>query len=108
MLLLIPFHTARVFNWEEDFYMFGMKPRKKRSAGTATLPALEHTPPRGGRHVVVDARAHPGEGSREDQQQEGWWFERGCIATIVLIIFVTVVLPMLIWAAAIVFAGSRM
>jgi hypothetical protein len=56
----------------------------------------------------VDARAQPGATPREDQQQGGRWFERGCIAAIGLIIFVAVVLPMLIWAAAIIFAGSRM
>jgi hypothetical protein len=51
----------------------------------------------------VQPGARPGE-----EQQGASWFERGCLAVIVLVTLVTVVLPLLVWAAAIIFAGSRM
>jgi hypothetical protein len=56
---------------------------------------------------VVDARAHGGVGLGEEEQRDSSWFERGCLAVICLITLFAVVLPLLVWAAAIVFAGSR-
>lgn len=56
---------------------------------------------------MVDAQAHQGARPREEEQRDSSWFERGCLAAICLIILFTVVLPLLVWAAAIVFAGSR-
>jgi hypothetical protein len=55
----------------------------------------------------VDALAHEATGPHEEEQRDSSWFERGCLAVICLITLFTVVLPLLVWAAAIVFAGSR-
>ena len=36
VLLLIPFHTARVFNWEEDFYIKNVPPTSPPSASSTS------------------------------------------------------------------------
>jgi hypothetical protein len=56
----------------------------------------------------MDAQVHQGAGLGEEEQRDSSWFERGCLAVICLITLFTVVLPLLVWAAAIVFAGSRL
>jgi hypothetical protein len=56
---------------------------------------------------VAGAQVHRGAGLGEEEQRESSWFEHGCIAVICLITLFAVVLPLLVWAAAIVFAGSR-
>jgi hypothetical protein len=58
---------------------------------------------RGNADVEAPAGAGPGEGD----YQGASFLARCCLAVIILVVFVTVVLPMLIWAAGIVFAGSR-
>ena len=55
----------------------------------------------------MDARVHAGAEPGEDEQRDSAWFERGILAVIGLIIVFAVVLPLLVWAAAIIFAGSR-
>jgi hypothetical protein len=50
--------------------------------------------------------ARPGAGT-DSEEQPSLVLAKGCLAAIVLAVFVTVVLPMLIWAAAILLAGSR-
>jgi hypothetical protein len=48
----------------------------------------------------------PGAASGEERAGSLRLF-RGCIIAIVLVVFVAVILPMLVWAAAILFAGAR-
>ena len=55
----------------------------------------------------MDARVHTGAGPGDEELRGCSWFERGIIAVIGLIILFAVVVPLLVWAAAIVFAGSR-
>lgn len=57
---------------------------------------------------MADAHVHRGARLGEEEQRDSSWFEHGCIAVICLITLFAVVLPLLVWAAAIVFAGSRM
>jgi len=53
-------------------------------------------------------QAPPGAASGDGEERAGSLrLFHACIVAIVLGIFVTVVLPMLIWAAAILFAGTR-
>jgi hypothetical protein len=54
-------------------------------------------------NAPVQRAGRPG----DEHHRSALWFERGCLAVIALIALVTVVLPLLIWAAAIIFAGSR-
>ena len=50
----------------------------------------------------------PGAASGDGEERAGSLrLFHGCIAAIVLGVFVTVVLPMLVWAAGILFAGAR-
>jgi hypothetical protein len=52
--------------------------------------------------------APPGAASGEAEGRAGSLrLFHGCIAAVVLGIFVTVILPLLVWAAAILFAGAR-
>jgi hypothetical protein len=52
--------------------------------------------------------APPGAASGDEEERAGSLrLFHGCIAAIVLGAFVTVVLPLLVWAAAIFFAGAR-
>ena len=55
----------------------------------------------------MDARLHAGAETGEEEQHDSTWFERGVLAVIVLITVFAVVLPLLVWAAAIIFAGSK-
>jgi hypothetical protein len=55
----------------------------------------------------VDVQAQPGAGPGEDEPRDSTWFERGILAVIGLIILFAVVVPLLVWAVAILFAGSR-
>jgi hypothetical protein len=58
----------------------------------------------------VEARmpAPPGAASGDGEERAGSLrLFHGCIAAIVVGIFVTVILPLLVWAAAILFAGAR-
>ena len=55
----------------------------------------------------MDARVHAGAEPGEEEQPGSSWFERGVLVVIGLIIVFAVVLPLLVWAAAIIFAGSR-
>jgi hypothetical protein len=53
-------------------------------------------------------QAPPGAASGDGEERAGSLrLFHACIAAIVLGIFFTVVLPMLVWAAAILFAGAR-
>ncbi len=54
----------------------------------------------------VDIRARPG-AEPGQEERPNLFLARGCLALIVLAVFVTVVLPLLIWAVSIVVAGSR-
>jgi len=54
----------------------------------------------------ADIGARPGAGPVKEQHPS-LLAQKVCLAVIVLAIFVTVILPMLIWAAAILLAGSR-
>ena len=50
----------------------------------------------------------PGAASGDGEERAGSLrLFHGCIAAIVLGVFVTIVLPLLVWAAAILFAGAR-
>jgi hypothetical protein len=50
----------------------------------------------------------PGAASGEGEERAGSLrLFKGCIAAIALGVFVTIVLPLLVWAAAILFAGAR-
>ena len=53
-------------------------------------------------------QAAPGAASGDGEERAGSLrLFRGCIAAIVLGVFVAVILPLLVWAAAILFAGAR-
>jgi hypothetical protein len=54
-----------------------------------------------------DVRAPAGAAPGEEDYQGASFLARACLAAFILIVFVVVVLPMLIWAAGIVLAGSR-
>ena len=53
-------------------------------------------------------QAPPGAASGDGEERAGSLrLFHGCIAAIVLAVFVTIVLPLLVWAVAILFAGAR-
>ena len=53
-------------------------------------------------------QAPPGAASGDGEERAGSLrLFHGCIAAIVLGVFVAVILPLLVWAAAILFAGAR-
>ena len=54
----------------------------------------------------ADIGAQPGAGPG-GEQQPSLLLQKGCLSAIVLAVFITVVLPMLIWVAGILVAGSR-
>jgi hypothetical protein len=54
----------------------------------------------------ADIGARPG-GGPGGEEQPNLFLAKACLTVIVLAVFVTVILPMLIWAAAILFAGSH-
>ncbi len=54
----------------------------------------------------ADIGIPPGAESGQEKQPS-LFLARGCLALIVLAVFVTVVLPILVWAVSILVAGSR-
>ena len=54
----------------------------------------------------ANAGARPG-AEPGQEEQPNLFLARGCLALIVLAVFVTVVLPVIVWAASILIAGSR-
>ena len=54
----------------------------------------------------ADIGARPG-ARPGGEEQPSLFLAKGCLSMIVVAVFVTVILPMLIWAAAILLAGSR-
>ncbi len=53
-----------------------------------------------------DIGARPGAGTGEEKQPS-LFAQKACVSLIVAAVFLAVVLPMLVWAAGILFAGSR-
>lgn len=45
--------------------------------------------------------------SQDDGEQGSSWLARGCLAAVVLALFVALVVPAILWAAAILLAGGR-
>ena len=54
----------------------------------------------------ADMGARPGAGTG-GEKQPSLFAQKACVSLIVAAVFVVVVLPMLVWAAGILFAGSR-
>ncbi len=54
------------------------------------------------------ADAGPGPGAEPDEAQpHSYSLMHGCLAFVALAVFLVVFVPLLIWAAAIIFAGAR-
>ena len=55
----------------------------------------------------VETHGRPGEGPGDGEEQGTSLLARGCLVLILVIVVAVVVVPILVWAAGIIFAGSR-